>query len=143
MQLTPCSQMDAQGWIPISLLASFRRVQSLTFDVQLVRDVLTLSSLVEVRGDWVRMHRWRNYVLPDAPPSPLDADGALPYAAPAGTGEPHFAGAADSAVFYHEAEAAVPREGEEDGEDEEEDDVEFVLGGDLDQSWTQERKIEA
>ena len=95
--------MDAQGWISIALLASFQRVKARTLDPQLVRDVLTLSSLVEVREDWVRMHRWRNYVLPDAPPSLLDADGTLPYP-PAPPGQL----IADSGVvFYPEAEAGV------------------------------------
>ena len=118
--------MDAGGWIPIPLLASFNRVKTLTYDVQLVRDVLTLSALVEVRADWVRMHRWQQWVLPDAPPSPLDDAPPL---------HPPVPG--DSA-HYREEEAEG--EGEE---EEEEDDVEFVLGGDAGQSWTPERKVEA
>lgn len=131
--------MDAQGWIPIGLLVSFNRVKALTFDAQLVRDVLTLSSLVEVHSEWVRTHRWRNYVLPDAPPSPLDPDGALPYT-PAPQAQPIADG---GGAFYAEAEARPMHEGEDDGEDEDEDDVEIVLGGDADQSWTQERKVDA
>ena len=62
-------QMDSQGWIPISTIASFKRVLRLTPDVNLVRDVLYLSSMVQVREQWVRMGGWEKYVLPDAPKS--------------------------------------------------------------------------
>lgn len=61
--------MDSRGWIAISLIASFNRVKQLTMDSQLVRDVLTLSSLVQVRGSMVRMGGWESFVLPDAKPS--------------------------------------------------------------------------
>lgn len=61
--------MDSRGWIPIPLIASFNRVKQLTRDEALVRDVLTLSSLVQVWGGMVRMGGWERYVLPDASPS--------------------------------------------------------------------------
>lgn len=41
--------MDSKGWIPIELIASFNRVKALTMDVGLVRDVLALSSIAQVR----------------------------------------------------------------------------------------------
>jgi la-related protein 1 len=65
--------MDSSGWIPISLIASFNRVRQLTMDVQLVRDVLILSSVVQVKDDWVRMGSWEQFVLPDAAASPVEA----------------------------------------------------------------------
>ncbi|KAJ3559164.1 hypothetical protein NM688_g507 [Phlebia brevispora] len=65
-------KMDKRGWIAIHILASFPRVRTLTYDHQLVKDILTLSSLVEVKGDWVRIHRWEQYVLPDAPASGVE-----------------------------------------------------------------------
>lgn len=64
--------MDSRGWIPISLIASFNRVKQLTMDSQLVRDVLTLSSLVQVRGTMVRMGGWESFVLPDAASSTVE-----------------------------------------------------------------------
>jgi hypothetical protein len=70
--------MDARGWIPISLIASFNRVRQLTQDVQLVKDVLYLSSLVQVRGNMVRMGGWEPFVLPDAVPSTVEEQ-PLPY----------------------------------------------------------------
>ena len=58
--------MDSRGWIPISLIASFNRVKKLTLDTNLVKEVLYLSSMVQVRDDWVRMGGWERFVLPDA-----------------------------------------------------------------------------
>lgn len=68
--------MDSRGWIPIPLLASFNRVKQLTQDVQLVREVLALSLVVEVRDDHVRLGSgvWEQFVLPDAPSSSVEPD---------------------------------------------------------------------
>jgi la-related protein 1 len=66
--------MDSRGWIPISLLASFNRVRQLTLDPQLVREVLALSQIVEMRDDCVRMGggEWAQFVLADAPVSMVE-----------------------------------------------------------------------
>lgn len=68
--------MDSKGWIPIGLIASFNRIKQLTQDVQLVTDVLSISSLVEVNGSHVRLGKglWKNFALPNAPPSMVEAD---------------------------------------------------------------------
>ena len=58
--------MDKEGWIPISVISSFNRVKQLTTDTQLVKDVLTLSTVCQVKGEWVRMNEWRQFVLPTA-----------------------------------------------------------------------------
>jgi len=58
--------MDSRGWIEIDLLASFNRVKQLTSDHRLVREVLMLSTLVQVREGYVRMGGWERFVLPDA-----------------------------------------------------------------------------
>ncbi|GLB39278.1 hypothetical protein LshimejAT787_0604400 [Lyophyllum shimeji] len=65
-------RMDSRGWVPISLIASFNRVRQLTMDTQLVRDVLLLSSVVQVKDEWVRMVSWQQFVLPDAAPSTIE-----------------------------------------------------------------------
>ena len=109
--------MNPEGWISIPLLASFNRIRQLTPDPQLVREVLTLSSVAEVGGDWVRMggNQWAQFVLP--PPTP---SGNQP--------TPEMATAQESV--------------EEDGnaEEEDEDDVEFVISqGHETPSWTSER----
>jgi la-related protein 1 len=66
--------MDSRGWIPVSLLASFNRVRQLTSDPQLVREVLALSQIVEMRDDCVRMGggEWAQFVLADAPVSTVE-----------------------------------------------------------------------
>lgn len=110
--------MNAEGWISIPLLASFNRIRQLTPDPQLVRDVLTLSSTAEVSGDWVRMgsNQWTSFVLP--PSAGSAAQPTLP-------------------------ETATVQGGlEEDGnvEEEDDDDVEFVMSQEHgNQSWTSPR----
>ena len=64
--------MDSRGWIPIQLLADFKRVRQLTNDPHLVKDVLILSRQVEVKDDHVRMLQWAQFVLPTAPPSVVE-----------------------------------------------------------------------
>jgi la-related protein 1 len=54
------------------MIASFNRIKSLTPDVAIVKEVMSVSSLLEVREEKVRLagseaQRW---VLPDAKPSP-------------------------------------------------------------------------
>jgi la-related protein 1 len=48
-------------------------------DPQLVRDVLELSSIVELRDDFVRMGagEWVRFVLPDAPTSNVEVESGL------------------------------------------------------------------
>lgn len=108
--------MNPEGWISISLLASFNRIRQLTPEPQLVREVLALSSVAEVSGDWVRMggNQWTQFVLP--PPTP---SGHQPI--------PETAAAQENV--------------EEDGNsDEDDDDVEFVISqGNENSSWPPER----
>jgi la-related protein 1 len=59
----------------MSLIASFNRVRRLTMDEQLVKDVLGLSSVVEVMHDHVRMVGWEQFILPDAAPSTVESGG--------------------------------------------------------------------
>ncbi|GAB1522461.1 hypothetical protein RhiTH_005579 [Rhizoctonia solani] len=63
-------QMDSQGWIPISTIASFNRLRKLTTDFNLVRDTMHMSSLVEISpdGEKARMSHggWAQFVLPGA-----------------------------------------------------------------------------
>jgi hypothetical protein len=63
--------MDAQGWIDIRMVASFNRVKSLSTDLDLIREVLQMSSVVEVREQRVRLAggKHKSWILPDAAPS--------------------------------------------------------------------------
>ncbi|KAF7800358.1 hypothetical protein EIP86_011608 [Pleurotus ostreatoroseus] len=95
-------KMDKRGWIPIHVLANFRRVQALTYNHQLVTDILALSSLAEVRGEWIRIHRWEQYVLPDAQESTVELS--------AGTG-PHEEGTPSTDYPYTSGSSWLPAEG--------------------------------
>ena len=115
------AQMNPDGWISIPLLASFNRIRQLTPDPQLVREVLTLSSVAEVGGDWVRMggNQWTPFVLP--PP----------------TSSGH-----QSTPETATAQESMEEDGnaEEDDEDDDDDDVEFVISQEREHpNWISER----
>lgn len=56
------SNMDEEGWVPLSLIAGFRRVQSLTSDIQLILNSLRDSTVIEVQGENIRSRRdWQKY----------------------------------------------------------------------------------
>lgn len=64
------SQMDTEGYVPITLIAGFNRVRGLTSDMSLVRASLELSKILEVKqdsGDLLRKKEgWETWVLPAA-----------------------------------------------------------------------------
>ncbi|KAG0697896.1 hypothetical protein DFH29DRAFT_944172 [Suillus ampliporus] len=125
-------RMDDQGWIPISLIASFNRVTKLTTEEQLVRDVLNLSSLTEVNGEYVRMAReqWKQFVLPNAPRSivchPIESEATEPQA--------------DQAAYAQVQDGEMEEEGDTYAEDDEEEDIVFVIGEEAEGSWAPERR---
>lgn len=56
------SNMDDEAWVPVTLIANFPRVQSLTNDIQLILDSLRTSTVVEVQGDKVRPRKqWKKW----------------------------------------------------------------------------------
>ena len=63
------SNMNSQGFVPLALVAGFRRIQSLTPDLELVRYVCLNSPTIEVRvaedgSDWIRRREeWQQWVL--------------------------------------------------------------------------------
>lgn len=74
--------MDSLGFVDISTIAAFNRVKTLTLDLALVREVLLLSELVEVREQKVRLinRGWQQWLLPDAPASDIKEDTGSPAA---------------------------------------------------------------
>ncbi|KAI3725506.1 hypothetical protein L1987_65296 [Smallanthus sonchifolius] len=59
------SHMDAEGWVLVTLIAGFPRVQSLTSDMQMILSSLRESTVVEVQGETVRRRNdWRKWVKP-------------------------------------------------------------------------------
>ncbi|GJE86439.1 LAM domain-containing protein [Phanerochaete sordida] len=158
--------MNSEGWISVMLLASFPRVKTLTYQLQLVKDVLTLSSLVEVSGDSVRPYRWQRYVLPDAAPASVDAGGSAytspsqvdvaqavlqnPPARNSDPSDPNGEGPLAASVHVQlqtidgRQENAIDEVHEyEDDDDEDDDDVVFVLGKDAGRAWTPERRTDS
>ncbi|KAF9446577.1 winged helix DNA-binding domain-containing protein [Macrolepiota fuliginosa MF-IS2] len=150
-------RMDSKGWIPIDLLASFNRVKQLTQEYQLVREVLMLSSLVQVREHFVRMGGWEQFVLPDAPKSVVEAEvgedsgysSYIPqhqHTYPHQQGEDGGVGGVPGVPQQEPGEwshtSGVGVEGEEEGEEEdEEDDVVFVMGQDEGEGmWSHEKR---
>ncbi|KAK7046735.1 hypothetical protein R3P38DRAFT_2875552 [Favolaschia claudopus] len=115
-------QMDSKGWVRIDVLASFKRVQTKTSDLNLVRDVLALSKYAEIRGDWVRStDGWEKFVLPTAQPSIVEPDPPTPAS---------LLMQADDKADYS------PAGDTDDLQEEEEDDVVFVMGR---EAWSPER----
>lgn len=123
--------MDDQGWIPISLIASFNRVKQLTTDVQVVRDVLNLSSLTEVKGEYVRMagEQWKQFVLPTS----LRSNESHPTES-----EPTIREADQSYTQVQDSE--IEDEGDAYAEDDDEEDIVFVIGEEAEGSWAPERR---
>ncbi|KAI9486623.1 MAG: hypothetical protein EXX96DRAFT_48375 [Benjaminiella poitrasii] len=69
------SQMDTEGYVPLSLIAGFNRVRGLTNDMTLVRAALELSQILEVKKKEVKeegsellrkKEGWKTWVLPAA-----------------------------------------------------------------------------
>ncbi|KAL2535958.1 la-related protein 1A-like [Forsythia ovata] len=48
------SLMDDQGWVPVSIIADFKRVKRMNADIPFILDALEASSTVEVQGERLR-----------------------------------------------------------------------------------------
>ncbi|XP_076883119.1 la-related protein 1C-like [Bidens hawaiensis] len=67
------SNMDEEGWVPLTLIAGFHRVKSLTSDLQMVLSSIKDSTIVEVQGETLRRRNdWRKWVKPSVS-LPLDS----------------------------------------------------------------------
>ncbi|KAJ2800105.1 hypothetical protein H4R20_004184 [Coemansia guatemalensis] len=61
------TQMDPDGYVPLTLIAGFNRLKSVTTDLEIVRDALVSSDVVELSetGDRVRKHGdWATWLFP-------------------------------------------------------------------------------
>ncbi|KAF9134596.1 La ribonucleoprotein domain member 1 [Mortierella sp. 14UC] len=69
------TQMDAQGFVPLSLVANFNRVKSLTTDHALIKDTIKDSNVIELNGDNIRKKGdWATWIFPKE-------DGSAPFQA--------------------------------------------------------------
>ncbi|XP_024978396.1 la-related protein 1C-like isoform X3 [Cynara cardunculus var. scolymus] len=56
--------MDEHGWVPVSLIAGFKKVLYLTDNVQLILDAMGASTIVEVQGDKIRRRNdWMRWLM--------------------------------------------------------------------------------
>ncbi|KAL6645202.1 hypothetical protein ACP70R_016810 [Stipagrostis hirtigluma subsp. patula] len=70
--------MDDQGWVPLSLIAGFRKVQELTKSMQFILETVMLSTVVEVQGDKIRRRgTWNSWLLPKLNYSAGSSSGSL------------------------------------------------------------------
>lgn len=58
--------MDEEGWIDIPLIASFNRLKQLTVDVNVVREMMNISYMCEVREMKTRTREWQQWIIPGA-----------------------------------------------------------------------------
>ncbi|KAF3455221.1 hypothetical protein FNV43_RR05669 [Rhamnella rubrinervis] len=73
------SLMDDQGWVPITIIANFKRVKKMSTDIPFILEALQGSSTVEVQGDKIRRRdEWSKWIpasadstLTSKPESPL------------------------------------------------------------------------
>ncbi|SPO40799.1 uncharacterized protein PSFLO_06281 [Pseudozyma flocculosa] len=61
-------RMDSQGWVDIATVASFKRVQQVTTDLNTVRDTLLYSAVLDVDVERMKVRKrfgWEAFVLPE------------------------------------------------------------------------------
>ncbi|CAG2114566.1 unnamed protein product [Medioppia subpectinata] len=119
-------KMDANGFLPISLISSFHRVQALTQDVQMVIDSLRDSTLVEV-VDGIKV---RPRLTPEKWPLSDNLSGAaaglhanVPAFIP---GQPYGYGYGDPSLNNYGEEGATDADNEADNEDNRNDSVQSL-----------------
>ncbi|KAG1180245.1 hypothetical protein G6F70_000632 [Rhizopus microsporus] len=64
-------QMDSNGFVDLSFVANFNRVKGLTTDLDLIREALDNSQVVERKGDKIRKREgWEPWIMPAVVPGP-------------------------------------------------------------------------
>lgn len=57
--------MDQNGWVPVSLIAGFKKVMQLTDNIQLILEAVRSSTVVEAQGDKIRRrNEWIRWIMP-------------------------------------------------------------------------------
>ncbi|XP_013661386.1 la-related protein 1B [Brassica napus] len=63
-------QMNDDGWVPVRIIAGFRRLTELTDNIQTILEALRSSEVVEIKGEALRRRGdWDKYLLPHGPSS--------------------------------------------------------------------------
>ncbi|KAI8979374.1 hypothetical protein BDF20DRAFT_869158 [Mycotypha africana] len=72
-------QMDSNGFVDLSLVANFNRVKGLTTDMNLIREALQNSQIVELKGDKIRKREgWETWLMPAVIPGPSPVNPPIP-----------------------------------------------------------------
>lgn len=59
------SQMDSEGWVHISVISAFNRIQLLTTDTNLLLEVCKSSQILELQGEKIRKkENWKQWLYP-------------------------------------------------------------------------------
>ncbi|KAK9677939.1 hypothetical protein RND81_11G177000 [Saponaria officinalis] len=67
------SLMDDQGWVPVSVIADFNRVRSMSTDIPFILDAIQSSVAVEEQGDKLRKRdNWSKYVASSVKPGDVN-----------------------------------------------------------------------
>ncbi|XP_073291951.1 la-related protein 1A-like isoform X2 [Primulina huaijiensis] len=57
------SLMDSEGWVPISIIAGFRRIKKMNAEIPFILDALLSSETIEVQGEKIRrQNKWSKWV---------------------------------------------------------------------------------
>ncbi|GAB4848439.1 hypothetical protein Ancab_003135 [Ancistrocladus abbreviatus] len=71
--------MDEQGWVPIALIAGFKKVSQLTDNIQFILDALRASTVVEVQGEKIRKRdNWKKWLMPPSVQFPTSSGSLSP-----------------------------------------------------------------
>ncbi|KAJ0236609.1 La-related protein 1B [Hirschfeldia incana] len=63
-------QMNDEGWVPVRIIAGFRRLAEMTDNIQTILEALRSSEVVEIKGEALRKRGdWDKYLLPREPSS--------------------------------------------------------------------------
>ncbi|MCD7465148.1 hypothetical protein HAX54_000693 [Datura stramonium] len=58
-------KMDERGWVPVTLIAGFKKVRELTDNTQLILNVVRSSTVVEVQSEKLRRRNdWFRWLMP-------------------------------------------------------------------------------
>ncbi|KAI6671539.1 hypothetical protein NL676_006424 [Syzygium grande] len=58
-------EWNGQGWVHISIIASFKKVSSMTRDINLILDAIRTSTMLEIQGEMVRKRDdWEKWLVP-------------------------------------------------------------------------------
>ncbi|KAI8371165.1 hypothetical protein EDC96DRAFT_501691 [Choanephora cucurbitarum] len=64
-------QMDSNGFVDLNFVANFNRVKGLTTDINLVREALDNSQILELKNDKIRKREgWETWLMPSVVPGP-------------------------------------------------------------------------